>query len=119
MRRMAFLDEGLHPQKVRVHLAFRVGAEEFGQSMTDRAAERAITHLDVDPSAAFVSRLEVYGAAMPDSRSLHAPPRQQLVRNLFGHFGRPFNRNPRRPCDYPMRATVARGPRLAHVGHKA
>src|SRR5262245_64407106 len=87
--------------------------------MTDRAAERAITQLDVDSSAAFVNRLEVYDAAVPDSRSLHAPPCQQLVRNLFGHFGSPFNRNPRRPGDYPMRTTVAHVPRLAHIGHKA
>src|SRR5262245_42524837 len=119
VRRTSLFDEGLHPQEVSVHFALRVRSEEPGQSMADRPADRVIAHLDMDSRAALLNRLEMYDAAVPDRRAGQTLPRQQLVRDLLSYLGRPFNRQARRAGDDPMRPSVARGPRLAHVGHKS
>src|SRR5262249_58993226 len=71
-----------------------------------------------DSGAALLNRLEVDDAAAPDRRAGQTLPRQQLVRALSSDLSRPFNRQTRRPGDYPMRTAIARGPRLAHVSHK-
>src|SRR5262245_5102718 len=102
VRRTPLLDERLHPQEVGVHFALRVGAEELGQGMADRPADRVVAHLDMDSRAALVNRLEMYDAAMPDRRAGQTLPRQQLVRDLLSNLSRPFNRQTRRPGDYPM-----------------
>src|SRR5437899_3290418 len=86
--------------------------------MADRPADRVVAHLDMDSRAALMNRLEMYDAAVLDRRAGQALPRQQLVGNVLGDLSRPFNRQARRPGDYPMRTAIARGPRLAHFGHK-
>src|SRR5262245_2167840 len=118
VRRTSLFDERLHPQEVSVHFALRVRPEEPGQSMADRPADRVIAHLDMDSRAALLNPLEMYDASVPDRRAGQTLPRQQLVRYLSSDLSRPFNQQTRRPGDYPMRTAIARGPRLAHVGHK-
>src|SRR5215813_3083187 len=118
VRRMSLLDEGLHPQQVSIHFALRVGAEEPCQSMADRPADRVIAHLDMDSRAALMNRLEMYDSAVPDRRAWQALPRHQLVLGQPSDLSRPFNRQPRRPGDNPMRSSLANGLRLAHPGHK-
>src|SRR5262245_25609741 len=118
VRRTPLLDESFHPEEVRVHFALRVGAEESGQSMTDRPAYGVIAHLDMNSRAALMNRLEMYDAAMAYRRARQTIPCQQLVRDLLSDLSGPFNRQARRPGDYPMRTAITRGPRLAHVGHE-
>src|SRR5688572_14629408 len=112
------LDHGLHAHEVRIHFAFRIGAERFRNSVTDRAGERHIPELDVHPRTAIAVGIESHHTAVPDRRTRLRAPLDALVGNDTGHLGNPFDRHAGRPGHDPAGAVLVERLHFTHIRHE-
>src|SRR5512145_2146389 len=115
---MAGLDHGLHAQEVRVHLAFRVGAEHGCYRVAKSAGRRDVGELHAHARAAIAVTLKAHHAAVAHVGVAHRAPLDELARNYAGHFRGPLHRYARRPGDDPVRAVVGERAHVAHVVHE-
>src|SRR5688572_8188335 len=115
---VAGFDEGFHAGEVSVHFGLRVGGEEGGEGVAQRAAGGVVGHADVDAGGAVGVFDELDGAGAGDDGAGDALPGDAAVDFEVGEDGVPFDLESGRTGDNPVGGAVAVVADFLHVSHE-